>query len=71
MKKINIPKPKKYSLQYIINGEVKTYIVSLPIEAANNGFTAYAFKKGVRTFLTKNVVEMKEIIEVQNVLVEA
>lgn len=61
--KIKIPAPKKYLLTYRDrNGAVTNHVVSLPIEGNDEMFTAYSFKKGVRSFKKSGVLEMTEIV---------
>jgi hypothetical protein len=39
-------------------GKPKYYIISAPIEMTEEDFTAYAFKKGVRTFKFAKILKL-------------
>lgn len=50
------PPAAKYEITYTkANGETSTYVISNPIEEDATSFTAYAFGRGVRTFIKSRV----------------
>ena len=59
MNKFTIPLPVRYRMNYRKNSEVKSYEISATIDFVAGGFTAYSYtSKGVRTFLTRNVIDI-------------
>lgn len=57
--KLLIPEVAKYDLLYEkADGQREKYVISPPIEKAENSFTAYAFGKGIRTFVNDRVLNI-------------
>jgi hypothetical protein len=56
---ILLPAPQTFSLRYRTeDNEVKSYTISVPIAASEETFTAYAFKRGIRTFKNARVLAL-------------
>jgi len=60
--KVHIPEPRKFRLKYRTErGAVKEYDISTPIEKGRDYFTAYAFKKGIRSFKMDRLIDIYAI----------
>lgn len=57
-----LPPAQKFSLTYNSSKGYKCYRVSAPIEITEEGFTAYAFNKGIRTFKFDKIVNLEPIL---------
>ena len=59
-KKSNIlPEPQRFRLRYRNReGQLKSHIISPPIEKHNDGFIAYSFGRGIRKFLNSRIIEL-------------
>lgn len=56
------PPPSKYSITYRTEkGEIKDYEISNPIGANNASITAYAFKRGIRTFKKDRITRCDKV----------
>ena len=62
-KTIKLPTARKYILSYRkSNNRVYNYTISCPIEEDKESITTYAFSRGIRKFLRKNILSIKEVI---------
>ncbi|MEK6883948.1 MAG: hypothetical protein AABY22_30235 [Nanoarchaeota archaeon] len=56
-----LPPPQKFTLIYKkTKGTICTHLISAPIEANDEQFTAYSFGNGVRTFKKSGVISIKK-----------
>jgi len=57
-----LPTPRKYHLVYRNKrGQQNEYTISNPIEFNENALTAYAFGRGIRSFIPMRIVSIKPL----------
>jgi len=58
---IVFPKPAKYSITYErADGKTRNYVISNPIEDNGDSFVAYAYERGIRTFVKERVLKFEK-----------
>ena len=60
--RIVFPEPAKYKITYTKeDGETSEYIISNPVECDSKKITAYAFGRGIRSFVKERISAFKKV----------